>query len=224
MKLRCQWKGKKCPPYTHEGVFEANNETLISFERDLNRCAQCIAYENPVLPSFQEDLLQMARIILWQKGPLFDPNHETKASFRTYILPWICGKLAKAKKREVQHCQRFMPPSSEGNFPYETSEEIKPEPLEHLISCTVDPQSNFVDKLIYEMWNADFEKYLPELLQGLTKREKQIFTLIRVNMKQCDIAETLALSKPRVSQLLKQVERKMRRACQNLGLLEDYRK
>ena len=217
-KLRYQ-QGKKCPSYTHEGIFEANNETLIYFERDLNRCAQCIAYENPALPSFQEDLLQIARIILWKKGPLFDPNHETKASFRTYILPWICGELAKAKKREVQHCQRFMPPSSEGNFPYEGAE-IKSEPQERIISCTVDPHSNFVDKLIWEMWNADFEKHLPELLQCLTNREEQIFTLIRVNMKQCDIAETLALSKPRVSQLLKQVERKLSRECQNLGLIE----
>ena len=219
MKLKFQCKGKKCPSYTHEGVFEANNETLISFERDLNRCAQCMAYENPALPSFQEDLLQIARIILWEKGPLFDPNHETKASFRTYILPWICGALAKAKKREVQHCQRFMPPSSEGNFRYE-GWKIKSEPQERIISCTVDPQSDFVDKLIWEMWNADFEKHLPKLLQYLTKREAQVFNCIRANMKQCAITEKLGLSKPRVSQLVKQVERKLSRECQNLGLIE----
>ena len=219
MKLRCRWKGKKCPPYTHEGVFEANNETLIRFERDLNRCAQCLAYENPALPSFQEDLLQIARITLWKKGPLFDPNHKKKASFRTYILPWICGALVKAKEREIQHCQRFMPPASEGYFPYEDSE-IALNSQESIISSVLDPQSDFVDKLIWEMWNIDFEKFLPELLQCLTKREAQVFTCIRVNMKQCDIAEKLNLSKPRVSQLLKKIELKLRHECQNLGIIE----
>ena len=219
MKPRYQWKGKKCPSYTHKGVFEANNETLIRFENDLDRCAQCVAYGTPALPSFREDLLQIARITLWEKGPLFDPNHEKKASFRTYILPWICGALAKAKNKETQHCQRFMPHPSEDDCPYESSE-IRSHSEASIILSASDPQSNFVDKLIYEMWNADFEKLLPELLQCLTKREKEVFTLIRADMKQCDIAEALTLSKPRVSQLLKQTELKLRCECQNRGLIE----
>lgn len=219
MKPGYKWRGKKCPSYTHAGVFEANNETLIHFERDLNRCAQCAAYENPALPSFQEDLLQVARIILWEKGPLFDPNHEKKASFRTYILPWICGALVRAKKKETQHCQRFMPASSEGNSTDDGSER-RSDPQERLITTALDPQSDFVDRLIWEMWNADFERALPQLLQHLTEREQQVFTCIRADMKQIDISERLNLSTPRVSQLLKQVERKLRGECQNLGLIE----
>lgn len=215
MKLKYQWKSKKCPLFRHEGVFEATDEMLIRFQHDLNRCAQCTAYENPALPSFQEDLLQIARVTLWKKGPLFDPNHETKASFRTYILPWICGALTKAKKNEVQHYQHFILPSDEVNCPYEGSET-----QEQLLVSALKPETDFVDKLIWEMWNADFEKALPQLLQCLTKREQQVFTYIRTNMKQCDISETLGLSKPRVSQLLKQVERKLRGECHNLGLIE----
>ena len=83
-----------------------------------------------------------------------------------------------------------------------------------------DEKDDFVDALIWEMWNADFEKALPRLLQRLTKREQQIFTCIRQNMKQVDIAERLNLSKPRVNQLLKQVELKLRCESQNLGLIE----
>ena len=83
-----------------------------------------------------------------------------------------------------------------------------------------DEKADFEDTLIYEMWNADFEKALPQLLQGLTKRERQVFTCIRQNMKQVDIAESLELSKPRVNQLLKQVELKLTHECQNLGLIE----
>ena len=215
MKLQYQWKSKKCPFFTHEGIFEATDEMLIRFQHDLNRCAQCTAYGNPALPSFQEDLLQIARVTLWKKGPLFDPNHETKASFRTYILPWICGALTKAKKNEVRHHQHFMPPSDEVNCPYEGSET-----QEELLVSALKPETDFVDKLIWEMWNADFEKALPELLQGLTKREKQVFTLIRMDMKQCDIAEILTLSKPRINQLLKQVETKLIHESKNIGLIE----
>lgn len=210
---------KKCPLFRHEGIFEATDETLIRFQHDLNRCAQCTACENPALPSFQEDLLQIARVTLWTKGPLFDPNHETKASFRTYILPWICGALTKAKKNEVRHYQHFISPSDEANSPYEESE-IQETPQGILLPDALHSETDFVDKLIWEMWNADFKKALPQLLQCLTKREAQVFTLIQRDMKQRDIAEILTLSKPRINQLLRQIEAKLSRESKNLGLIE----
>lgn len=219
MKLRCQIKGTRCPPYAHKGVFKGTDETLTRFESDLNRCAECTAYATPVLPSFQEDLLQIARITLWEKGPAFDPNREQKACFRTYILPWICGALTRAKKKENQQCWRFTPVSYQDDASQESSEAHRNEQKRGLFRLP-SKEADFVDTLIYEMWNADFEKALPRLLQRLTKRERQIFTCIRQNMKQVDISERLELSKPRVSQLLKQLERKLRHECQNLGLIE----
>jgi len=83
-----------------------------------------------------------------------------------------------------------------------------------------DKVPNFVDTLIWELWNADFEHALPQLLQSLTGREQQVFTGTRAGMKPLDIAAALQLSKPRVSQLLKQVALKLRRECQHLGLIE----
>ena len=219
MKLRCQFKGGKCPPYAHEGVFKATDEMLTRFESDLNWCAKCTACEPPTLLSFQEDLLQIACITLWKKGSAFDPNHQQKASFRSYILPWVCGALTRAKKKESEHYRRFAPVSCQVGSSQESSA-INQNRQEELLLALPDKQTGFVDILIWELWNADFEKALPQLLQRLTKREQQVFTCIRRNMKQCAITETLGLSKPRVSQLLKQVERKLRRECQNLELIE----
>lgn len=215
MNLRCQWKGTKCPPYVHEGVFEATHETLSRFEPDLNWCAKCTTYAKPSLPSFQDDLLQIARITLWKKGPLFDPNHAQQASFRTYILPRICGALTRAKNRETQHWWRFMPPSTE-----DKDSEIKAAPQDRFISLLSDSNANFVDTLIWEMWNADFEQALPQLLQCLTKREQQVFAGIRANMKQCEIANRLELSRSRVNQLKKKIKLKLTAECQNLKLIE----
>lgn len=219
MKLRCQTKGLRCPPYDHKGVFEATDETLIRFESDLNRCAKCTAYTKPALPSCQEDLSQIARITLWKKGPAFDPNHQQKASFRSYILPWICGALAREKKKELQQYWRFPPICYEDDSSQESSGVYRNDQKREVFTLS-DKKVDFVDTLIWEIWNADFEKALPQLLQCLTKREQQVFTCTRANMKQIDISERLDLSKPRVSQLLKQVERKLRRECQNLGLIE----
>ncbi len=219
MTLKCQWKGVRCPPYKHDGVFEATNETLTRFEPDLNRCAKCIAYAKPELPSFQDDLLQIARITLCQKGPSFDPNHAQKASFRTYMLPRICGALTNAKATEVRHYGHFRHPPNEDEMPNLTLE-ISTSPQGAFLSSASCRKVNFEDTLVWEMWNKDFEQALPRLLKCLTKREHQVFSAIRSNMKQCDIAENLALSKARVSQLLKQVERKLRRECQNLGISE----
>ena len=219
MQLKCQTNATRCPPYAHAGVFEATDETLTRFESDMNRCASCIACADPALPSFQDDLLQIARITLWKKGPAFNPEHQRKASFRSYILPWICGALTREKKRESQQCWRFTPICYEDDASQENSEAHRNEQTKGLFTVP-DKGADFEDTLIYEMWNADFEKALPQLLQRLTKREQQIFTCIRENMKQVDIAEKLDLSKPRVSQLLKQVELKLRRECQHLGLIE----
>lgn len=219
MQLRCQTRGTRCPPYTHEGVFKATDETLARFERDLNRCAGCTAYAPPALPSFQEDLLQIARITLWEKGPAFNPNHQRKASFRSYILPWICGALTREKKKEGQHCRRLTSICYEDDASQKKSATPQNEQKEVLFAMP-NEKDDFVDTLIYEMWNTDFEKALPQLLQCLTKREQQVFICIRQNMKQVDIAERLDLSKPRVNQLLKQVELKLTSKCQNMGLIE----
>ena len=215
MELRCYAKGSKCPPYVHEGVFVATNATLRRFEPDLKRCARCTAWAPSALPSLEEELLQIARITLWQKGPAFNPNHERKASFRTYILPWICGAVTRGKKRELQHYGRVELDDAEQESP-----EADGKPPAGILPTLPDKRSDFVDTLIWELWNADFEKALPHLLKGLTKRELQVFSCTRANMKQVDIAEQLGLSAPRISQLLGQVERKLTRECRKLRIIE----
>jgi len=219
MKLRYQWKSTICPAYAHEGIFKATEETLTRFEADINWCAKCTACASPALPSFQDDLAQVARITLWKKGPAFDPNHQKKASFRTYILPWICGALARSKKKELQQYWRFTP-ASEWDDTFQDSAALHGKPQEGVLLALPDKVPNFVDTLIWELWNADFEHALPQLLQSLTCREQQVFTGTRAGMKPLDIAAALQLSKPRVSQLLKQVALKLRRECQHLGLIE----
>ena len=205
MKLRCQWKGAKCPPYAHEGIFEATNKTLKLFEPDLKRCANCTAYAEPKRADFHDDLLQIATITLWKKGPGFDPNHEQGACFRTYILPQICGALTTEKKKECKQCKRFVPTAYVGDAPPDSTQQegfmIKPlcgdrEDSPSTREDIRDVQPDFVNDLAWELWQADFERELPQLLKRLTPRQQEVFGLIRKNRRNCAIATERTSSQP----------------------------
>ncbi len=218
MKLKCQLIGAKCPPYSHDGEFHPNNATITGLLPDLHRCANCIAYESPALSAFRDDLLQIASITLIKKGPTYNPTHESGASFGTFIRPQICGSLMYAKQRELKHLSRESPESymvSDGNGLLNIEEEI--ELIENFPDADAE---NFVDELVWELSVANFEKALPQLLKALTHREQQVFSYIREDIPKCEIAKMMNLSPPRISQLARNVEQKLRDACQRFGLIE----
>lgn len=219
MKLKCQLKGAKCPPYKHQGIFRANNETLTQFEPDMKRCATCMACTPPQLPSLKDDLLQIARITLWKKGEMFDPKHRSGASFGSFIRPQICGHLMNAKRKELTHFRHYRPNSYVQQTPQESPDTGMTQSDDFLINV-VDVQVGFEDTLIWDMWNTDFDRALPQLLQQLTPREQQVFNLIRSDVRNCDIAKMLKLSDGRITQLTQQIEMKLKRVCQTLGLIE----
>ncbi len=220
MKLKCQLAGAKCPPYSHEGEFQPDNTTITGLLPDLRRCANCIAYEPPSLRAFRDDLIQIASITLIKKGPAFNPLHKSGASFGTFIRPKICGSLINAKnnelKRYIRECpESYMDSDANGELNAEDKGDI------NLILNTPDANAEcFVDRLIWDISVANFEKVLPQLLEALTHREQQVFACVREDMSNCDIAKILKLSPPRISQLVRNVEQKLRQECQKFGLIE----
>ncbi len=219
-KLKCQLAGTKCPPYAHEGEFQPDNATITGLLPDLRRCANCRAYESPSLPAVRDDLIQIASVTLIKKGPAFNPLHESGASFGTFIRPKICGSLINAKHKELKRYARECP---ESYMDLDTNGELNAEDKRDINLILNTPDANaecFVDRLIWEISVANFEKVLPQLLEVLTHREQQVFICIREDMSNCDIAKLLKLSPPRISQLAQNVEQKLRAACQTLGLIE----
>ena len=220
MKLRCQSEGANCPPFKHNGIFRPHNENIKRLLPDLNRCADCMAYTAPTLPYFRDDLLQIASITLLEKGPAFDPAHDSCASFGTFIRPRICGGLLNARRKELNHHRR------EGHEPIgvpdmhnaaDTEADTDPAFMLNVPDPTTE---SFDDALVWDISVANFERALPEILNELTPREQQVFNCIRDDLRNTDIAEVLHLSRGRVSQLVNQVEIKLKQACQQLGLIE----
>ena len=220
MKLRCQLKGAKCPPFKHDGVFRPHNENIKRLLPDLNRCADCMAYTAPPLPYFRDDLLQIASITLLEKGPAFDPTHESRASFGTFICPRICVSLMNARRKELDHHKRERLQSIGASDMQNTADSETDTDMTFMPNVPDPTTESFVDALIWDISVANFERALPELLNALTPREQQVFGCIREDMRNLDIAEALYLSPGRVTQLVNQVEIKLKQACQQFGLIE----
>ena len=220
MKLKCQLAGMKCPSYSHKGEFKPNGATITGLLPDLRQCASCIAYESPSLPGFKDDLIQIGAITLLRKGPTFNPTHQSGASFGTFIRPRICGNLINAKHKELKYHEREC---SESYMKAEVNAELNVEVNRDIDSILNVPDPNaerFVDEIIWKITVTNFEKALPQLLANLTPREQQVFTCIREDMSNCDIAMMLKLSSSRISQLVRSVEQKLRHECQKFGLIE----
>ena len=220
MKLRCQNKGTKCPPFKHNGIFRSHNENIKRLLPDLNRCADCMAYMAPTLPSFRDDLLQTASITLLEKGPAFDPAHESRASFGTFIRPRICVSLMNARRKELDyHGRERLQPIGAADT-HNTADVETDKDMAFTPNAPNPTTESFVDALIWDISVANFESALPQLLNKLTPRERQVFVFIRQDMRNREIAEALHLSPGRVTQLVNQVEIKLKQACQQFGLIE----
>ena len=178
MKLRCQSKGANCPPFKHSGVFHPNNENIKRLLPDLNRCANCTAYVPPKLPSLRDDLLQIASITLLEKGPTFNPEHESRASFGTFIRPRICVNLMNAKRKELRHQGREQLVPSNGWDTHETTDSTDDTAVASIPNISDLTTESFVDALIWNISIANFEGMLPQLLNELTPRERQVFIFI----------------------------------------------
>ena len=209
MSLKCQSSGVKCPAYEHQGHFEADNNTVKSFFPDLKYCATCMSQTPPKRLDLTDDLFQVAALVLIDKGPKFDPLHKSGASFRSFIRVRICGTLMDAKNREIRQSLREVPMSyAPANEPCDSEAPAS-------VLQVPDPQAAFEDRLADEL---SFASALPKLLNMLTPKEREIFTYLREDWQNHEIADVLNLSKGRVSQLVKQVNMKLITVGQRLDL------
>ena len=216
MKLRCQNPGIKCPSYKHEGVFCPDDETVKRLLPDLNRCANCMAFASPQCPHLRDDLLQTASIVLIEKGPKFNPTHQSGANFGTFIRPQICGNLQNIKRKELGHHRRELPYLDAESDVYEDMDAETRRGMEWLHAIP-DLNSEFEDDLVQAI---SFQQVLSELLQTLTPRERAVFNHLREDQQNYEIAEALNLSSSRVSRLVRQVILKVSQTGQRLGFVE----
>lgn len=215
MTLRChQAKGTKCPRYMHQGIFRPTDEMVKPLLPDMRQCAGCIAAAAPQRLDLRDDLFQVASVTLIEKGPAFNPIHQSGASFGTFIRPRICGALMDEKNRELTHIRREVPCFENALDPSEDPESDINQDIGRLWAV-LDPHAEFEAAVVRDV---SFATALPKLLKMLTPREQEVFHCLRDDYQNCEIAEALTISEARVSQLVKQVTLKLTNAGRQLGL------
>ena len=219
MSLRCYLQGIKCPAYKHVGTFIPTDESVTPLMADLRHCANCMAYASPARPDLADHLLSDASLVLMQKGPSYDPQHESGANFGSFIRPQICGALMKAKDKECNYSEM------ESGDPYGQWDPTQSRYAE--VNADIgrlwnvpSPSANPMDGSDYKVFAADFKALQRQLLKKLTPNERHVILRVRKGVPNIDIAAEMGLTPGRTSQLKHQAFAKLQAACREVGILD----
>ena len=180
---------KKCP-------FHMTPNQPLTAEKSITRCVECVTCGNQRLQQMKADLHQIARLAIAENSPKYNSEHQTDASFTTFIRSRVCGKLWDERKKHLKW------------IPFSTVEAVQ-ETQAFVANPLVDGstaeacQCEGIDETAAR--HLDLEKFktlLPKLLACLSEKEGMVLKLkFFKGCKAVDIAKKLGISEGRVSQL-----------------------
>ena len=203
-ELRGPHNRGKCP-------FYVTPENPLSAKSSVDHCVRCVKSGKTQLESFIEDLQQIALLTIIEETPKYDPDHPSGASYTTFIKACVCTRLWSERLKVLRQ------------IPYSHQDTLMdPENSNPLIetltaeACTIE---NVADTVIQQIETECLQKYLPELMEQLSQKERSIIELkFFQEFNGIEIAEMLKISEGRVSQLTKSALEKLGKAY--LGALE----
>ena len=193
----------KCPFYILPG-------DPLSAETSVNQCVRCVTCDHPRLEGMRADFRQLAYLTILEEAPRYDPNHPSGASFITFMKLHVCGRLWSERRKEA----KYTPFSHDENF--EAVSDANP--LVASLTAEACASESLEDEMCQKMEIEDFRAALPQLLAGLSKKERQAIEL--KFFKDCsgvEISRELSVSEGRVSQLLKSALSKLKKAHSRRG-------
>ena len=193
----------KCPFYILPG-------NPLSAETSVNQCVQCVTCDHPRLEGMRDDFRQIAYLAILEDETKYDPQHESSASFITFMKSRVCGRLWSERRKELKYTPFSMEPPSEPD--------ARPNPLVAGLTAEACASESLEDEVCEKIEIEDFRSVLSHLLTGLSKKERQAIAL--KYFQDCsgvEIARQLSVSEGRVSQLLKSALSKLKKAHSRLG-------
>ncbi len=218
MSLRCYRQGIKCPAYKHVGTFIPTDEIVEPLFPDLQHCAKCMAYAGSARPDLADHLMSEASLVLIEKGPLYNPQHESGAKFGTFIRPQICGALTMEKEKECKYSEMESGDPDKQWDPSQSRYAKVNEDIGRLWHLP-DPSADPMHQTDYDVFAEDFKVLRRKLLRKLTSGERRVFQRNREGMPNIEIAAELGLTPGRTSQLKHQAIVKLKAACREFGIL-----
>ena len=198
------------PQYSAKCPFYILPNNPLSAETSIHQCARCVSCGTPYLEGMRADFRQLAYLTILEEEPKYDPAHPSGASFITFIKARVCGRLWSKRRETLKSIPFSCDDSADAESP--------PNPLEASLTAEACACESLEDDVCRKIAVDQFRSFLPQLLAGLSKKERQAIAL--KYFKDCsgiDIARQLSVSEGRVSQLLKSGLSKLKKAYSKLG-------
>ncbi len=184
------------PHYSKKCPFHITPNQPLSAEKSINRCVRCVTCNSQRLQSMKADLHQITHLAIAENSPKYDPDHQSGASFSTFIRSRVCATLWNKSKKLLQL------------IPFPAVDGVG-EPQQFTANPLVDGlateacQSETVDETVaFDVDLEQFKTLLPKLLSCLSEKEGRVLKLrFFEGLKTVEIAEVLGVTKGRVSQL-----------------------
>ena len=179
---------KRGPHYSQKCPFHIIKDQPLSAKKSVAQCVDCVSCDNQRLRRMKTDLHQIAYLTILENSPKYDPNHQSGASFTTFIRSRVCGKLWAEKKKQL----KLIPvPSLDG----------------------ADTEHQRIDDAV--AWQVDLNRFkaaLPQLIKCLPEKQATVLRLkFFEELKAVEIAKRLGISEGRVSQLSRLALTKLKR-------------
>ena len=186
----------------------------LSAEASVHHCVKCATCGNARLERLSEDFYQVAFLTILEEGPKYNPDHDSGASFTTFIKSRVCGRLWSERRKEM----KYLPCSQDEEDP--APEDLESNPLVEALIAGACACESFEDTVVQNIEVDRFRKLLPRMLSQLSKKEREV---LRLKYFACcsgvEIADVLAVSEGRVSQITKSALVKLKKTY--LRLLEE---
>lgn len=159
------------PHYSKKCPFHITPNQPLTAEKSITRCVECVTCGNQRLQGMKADLHQIAYLTLLECSPKYNSEHQTDASFTTFIRSRVCGKLWDERKKRLKW------------IPFSTVEAVR-ETQTFVANPLVDRltaeacQCESIDETV--AFDVDLEKFktlLPKLLSCLSEKEGMVLKL-----------------------------------------------
>ena len=190
----------KCP-------FHVTPQNPLSAKSSIDNCVNCVKENKADLESITEDLRQIAFLTVMEETPKYNPDHPSVASFTTFIKARVCTRLWSERQKYWR--QIPFPHEETGN---DTADQQKNPLIENLVAeaCAIE---NMADTVIQQLEIQILQKYLPELLDKLTPKERSVIEMkFFEELNGVQIAERLDVSEGRVTQITQSALAKLGKA------------
>ena len=198
----------KCP-------FYIDPDDVLTAEASICQCVTCATRGDAELQGRKADFRQLAYLTILEETPKYDPAHPSQATFITFMKSRVCHKLWSERRKELKYVALpiIEPQMAEG---YGNAPSVL-NPLSAALYTDACDRETLEDEVLEKIHGDQFREHLPAMLDRLTEKERKVLMLKYFqDYTGRQIAETLGLSKGRVSQLTKTALSKLKTVYQRL--------